>query len=267
MRKVLRESLNILFAGQVKATVLGEVPQIEAFLGYEDFISLRPEVGDSSWRGAMSKAKQRKWVVSRAQEGVTKFQLTRYGREQIATDFKAFQQVQERSGSWTLLILQPIDGKRQQYAGLKRELEQSGSALVIPSVYAWPKEIYSQDLVRRLESLGFLPCFLPIDPRKSRPSQLESFLGTSSLLQKKTRTLEGLSKDVSILLKSLTHKKNIHHQQKARIGTLLLSGMATLGQFQWFEVDSALIQNQIVPFAQDLDDLAREYFTLSGGNE
>lgn len=266
MRKVLRESLYLLFAGQMASTIRGETPSTELSLSYEDFQMLRPEIGNSSWRGAMAKAKQRRWVVSRVENGVTRFQLTRYGREQISTDFIALQQVQTSPGNWTLLILQPLEGKRQQYAALKRELEQSGAALIIPSLYAWPREVYSQDLVRRLEGCGFLPCFLLVDPRRSRPTQLESFWRNGPVLQKKIRNATQNSKEMKSLLVNVSQKKQLHHQQKAKIGSLLLSGMATLGQFQWFEVDSDLISSHILPLAEQIDSLVKQYMSASGIN-
>ncbi|MCD8507055.1 hypothetical protein LRY58_02010 [Candidatus Woesebacteria bacterium] len=209
MRKVLRESLSLLLAGQISSILREDAPQHQMQLSYEDFSQLQPDVADSSWRGAMLKAKRRRWVMSRQEGEFTRFQLTKYGREQLAADFAAFQRVREYSTTWTLLILQPLEGKRQQYAALKRELDQRGAALVVSSVYAWPSEVYNQDLVRRLEELGFIPCFLPIDPRKSRPTQLEAFWRSGRALQRKIRVLEKTSKDCASLLTKLHADKKI----------------------------------------------------------
>ncbi len=259
MRRVLRESLFLLTAGQIGSLVRGGQPRTQLSLSYEDFQKLQPDMADSSWRGAMSKARQRKWVQSRSFSGLTRFQLTKYGKEHISIDFTAYEQVKHQSSLWTLLILQPQEGAKQQYVALKRLLDEQGAALVVPSVYAWPNDLYSQALTASIEQLGFLPCFIPLDPRRSRPLQLDAFWRNGSVYQNKIRKLEQISKEARALIVKIRSKKELHYQQEKKIGGLMLSGISVLAQFQWYELDSELLERLIVPFADDLDTLAGLY--------
>lgn len=240
----MQESLWLLYAGFV-GSYLSNSPEYAVQLTYDDFAQLQPERAPSSWRGAMQKAISNRWV-SKAQRGdQVSFQLTRFGKEHLSQAFRPLTRFQD-AAVWTLLLLQPLEEKRQHYTQIKRLLEDQGAAGVQPSVYVWPFEYYSQEVVQDITAAGFLPCFLPFSPTKSQPVAFTNLVRNRAVTQKKYKEIRSISGRLDELIVLLSAEKKLHHKQKDAVGSMILSGLAVLQSVSWYDIETT----------QDREDLA-----------
>ncbi len=260
MRAVMQEFMFLLLAGNIEPVCLQKTGQkIAVSLSYEDFMSLRPQVGESSWRVTASRLQKQRLIAKTWGEGRVKFQLTRLGIETLIREF-SLPGKPDRSDLWMLCILAPQEGQKPQHAAARRILASNEYLNVVPGLYMRPGEGYSGDLARELQLLGFVPCFVPVQPKQAQPASLDSLLYPQShQATKKNRKIAQFGEDAYGLLIELQEKNTLHSKDKQRIGTFLISG---LNHLHGLEPIQSLFQSpreEVEKLCRTLDGFMQRY--------
>lgn len=259
MKKILRESLQLLFAGQIEATIWGSGGKLDTLLSYDDFSALRPTVGGSSWRGAMAKAVELRYVVKRLKKGKTAFMLTRLGQEYLKRDFSGLQRVGDAS-IYSLMLLKPSRGIAPgSYARVHKKIHENRGVGILPSVFLFPTKEVSAVLLQELNQLGFLCCSFPIDSDKTHPALITDWLFSHSSQMQDIRHFQRISSQVTSLIDEIKVKKVLHKATKGKIGGLILSGMSILRELAWFETKDEQILQETEVLLRSIDHIMQEY--------
>lgn len=256
----MQEFLFLLLAGDVERVLFGQGEgRASRALGYEDFMALRPQVGESSWRVTASRLQKQRLIAKVWEKGVVRYQLTKLGYETISREFVVPPHDVE-SQSWFLCILAPQETAKPQHAAARRVLMGQGYINLVPGLYIRLWSGYSGDLAKELQSFGFVPCFLPVNPKTAQPASLDALLyEQSQSVAKKNRKITQFSEEVDSLLKELSAKNALHSKDKQRVGTILLSGLNLLHSIESLQFVLRSPRPEMEELARGLDSLMRRF--------
>jgi hypothetical protein len=256
----MRELLLLLAAGQVARNGLvdTESDSFPAQIGYEDLTALRPLTAASSWRGIMAKLLQQKLVFKSLQQGVVVFQLSKYGQDEIYRWFTSARRVSTAS-TWLLVMIQLQPEQDAKPAQAYRLWRQYGLSPLSPTMALGTRFQYIQDLDAQLRSIGYQSVFIPIRPQEVQPISLLSFLKQEDTSLRYARKIATLSNDSEELLKQIRLKNKLTHQQKQKIGSLVVSGLELLRTWVLAEQDTEESWETRLRLARNLDALFVQY--------
>lgn len=236
MKQVLRESLMLLGGGQYLTFLDTRELLTEIQITYPGFQALRPEFKPGSWRTAMLKAVQRRWVNKRVISGRTTFELTLLGKQELTTDFQPLR-LAITGGATVCLLLKPARLITTAEAAQVRSLLITSSGYLLqPNLWILPMGEVPDVVLAQIAQKGYQ--YLRLAGPSLRPGTRwggASWVSNQSQtdIQVKISTLEAACTQMSELLDKIPLKKTMHHLQISQIGRLAIEVVSEVRTLPW----------------------------------
>jgi hypothetical protein len=244
MRKLTQEILFFLWLLEEEEKIFGS--SAVQSLGYEEFMALRPNYADSSWRVQLNRLVRERLILKQTRQKRTTFRLTRLGQERVRQVF--FQNLyQEKSDIYTLVLLKPRTGQKTQYSAVQRILESEGYLRFFTGVYLKPgKPSYSDFLWRSLSKQGFLPLFTQIRSQEVRPASLGEILLDENELYLLQASWQRFSSELDEVLSKMEVRKILESRDKDQIGRIIVSGLSAISKWSPVLEESLARREEVV---------------------
>jgi hypothetical protein len=256
MRQVMRELLLLLASGQIARSLLldNDSPLLAQVFSYDDLTVLRPQFAASSWRGMTAKLIAQRMAFRTLQDGKVGIQLTKLGLETVAGWFVGARYA-PAADQWLLLVYQVLPEQLAQPTAVRRLVESYGLRVVIPGLAVHLQVKIEQGLLAGLKAMNYQAVYLPVRPADMQPFTLLALSSEDGARLRLARRLAMVSTDIKVLLEQIDKTKKITHQQKQRIGSLLISGLTILQAWQRGPQDTVLEWQSRRDLARSLDNL------------
>lgn len=258
MKQVLRESMQLLAGGQYLSFLDSRELLTEIQISYPGFESLRPEFKAGSWRTAMLKATQKRWVNKRSIAGRTTFELTLMGKQQLSADFQPLR-LAISGGMTVCLLLKPVRSISAAEGAQVRSLLISASGYLLqPNLWILPMGEVPDVMVNQILQRGYQTLRLAgpsLKPGvKWGGAQWASFSSEKSV-EEYSRSLEEACTHLTELLDKFSSKKTMHHLQISQIGRLIIEVVSEVRSLPWVFLEDARLLSLVLE-AFRLTDLA-----------
>lgn len=251
MRKLATEIFFLLWLLEEHQELFGneEGAALPGNLGYEEFMSLRPEYAQSSWRVQLNRLVKERLILKQTRSGRTTFRLTRLGQDRVQQLF-FLNLYSEKSDIYSVVLLKPRTGQKTQYSSAQRILAGEGYLRLFTGVYLKPGTVpYSDFLWRSLSKQGFLPLFTQIRSQEVRPASLGEVLLDENDLYLLQAEWARFSKEMDELLSKTEVRNLLESRDKEQIGAVLISGLSVISRW------SALLEESLAPRREVLSRL------------